>query len=108
LNQKHAENGEVSGTAKKLQYCCHHLEHKKLQHLYHEGFMWMKFFSQSSGSVTSPSNASYTNQSKANTLKTPVAASKTNVKSKRRKKTTLQKWRGNVSSSTSKNRGNCE
>lgn len=66
------------------------------------------FFSQSSGSVTSPSNASYTNQSKANTLKTPVAASKTNVKSKRWKKTTLQKWRGNVSSSTSKNRGNCE
>jgi hypothetical protein len=56
--------------------------------------------SQPSTSVISPSNASYTNQSKANILKTPVTASKTNVKSKKWKKMTLQKRRGNVSSST--------
>jgi len=47
--------------------------------------------SQPSTSVLSPTNASYTNQSKANILKTPVMASKTNVKVKNGRKRLFRK-----------------
>jgi FtsZ-interacting cell division protein YlmF len=42
--------------------------------------------SQPSTSVISPTNASYTSQSKANILGTPVMASKTNVKEEEKEK----------------------